>query len=314
MIQFKKEDIESKSTDELLKHFHESRFHHQDYISLAIEVLFERGLTRTILFEKKATQDLVNAICFDSDKHKNNYLQLVKEELEDRNYDVSSIPDIKNPETFSSVINARDKEIKSNLNSNYSSSNSNKTTFETETTAKIKNEYNSTERDTNFTQESKSEFSQNEKVGNKNKYVGLSIAAIIMVVIKLGLMYAREQADEKQNQKISEESRNNEKIQDFYEFKSETINLLFQTDGSLNQRLKSFEEAFEKMKLEDDGFKIGSIDELIRSERIEISKILKPYDDSSLVSNYGNSKVNDLKHEISERYFLEFNKILALYE
>jgi len=105
MIQFKKEDIESKSTDELLKDFHESRFHHQNYISLVIEVLYERGLTRTILFEKKATQDLVNAICFDSDKHKNNYLQLVKEELEDRNYDVSSIPDMGNKESYNAIIN-----------------------------------------------------------------------------------------------------------------------------------------------------------------------------------------------------------------
>jgi hypothetical protein len=105
MVKIKKEDIEIKTNSDLIRDFHESRFHHQDYISLAIEVLFERGLTRTILFEKKATQDLVNAICFDSDKHKNQYLQLVKEELEDRNYDVSSIPDIENKENYNARIN-----------------------------------------------------------------------------------------------------------------------------------------------------------------------------------------------------------------
>lgn len=89
MTQFKKEDIKLKSTDELLKYFHESRFHHQDYIPLVIEVLTARGLTRTILFEKKSTQDLVDIISLNSDKHNDQYLRLILLELEHRKNDVN---------------------------------------------------------------------------------------------------------------------------------------------------------------------------------------------------------------------------------
>jgi hypothetical protein len=113
MTQFKKEDIKSKSTDELLKDFHESRFHHQDYISLVIEVLIARGLTRTILFEKKATQDLVDIISLNSDKHNDQYLRLILLELEHRQNDVNSIHDIKKLHNYSS-INRKDNYFKSN--------------------------------------------------------------------------------------------------------------------------------------------------------------------------------------------------------
>jgi hypothetical protein len=203
MIQFKKEDIESKSTDELLKYFHESRFHHQDYISILIEVLYERGLTRTILFEKKSTQGLVNAICFDSDKHKNNYLQLAKEELVARDYDVSSIPDIHNPDTFSSVINGKEKEIPSKKNDFESE----KTSFESKINPNFPRKDNSSRSENNSTQSSSSNSFKNQNKSNNNKFVGLAGAALIVVIIKLGLMYAHnegEKADLKQDQRIHE--------------------------------------------------------------------------------------------------------------
>jgi hypothetical protein len=108
MIQFKKSDIEDKQTTELLKYLHESRFHHINYISLVIEVLFERGISRSDFFKSIKTDDLVNIICFDSKKHQIQYLQLVKEELTDRDYDVSSIPNIENEEHYQNSINGDD--------------------------------------------------------------------------------------------------------------------------------------------------------------------------------------------------------------
>ena len=64
--QSEKEDVKLKSTDELIKDFHESRSHNESYNSLVIDILFERRLKRTNLFEKIATEDLVDIILLNS--------------------------------------------------------------------------------------------------------------------------------------------------------------------------------------------------------------------------------------------------------
>lgn len=263
MTQFKKEDVQSKSKDELLKDFHESRFHHQDYISLVIDVLFERGLTRTILFEKKATQDLVDIISLNSDKHNDQYLRLTLLELEQRKYDVNSIPDIKKPDHYSS-LNRKDNYFKSNK-------------------------------------------------GISTAGIGL----IIVVVIKLALMYNRNNKDENTYQTSPEPFNQSEQLQNFDQFRSEFIQELFQTDGALNQRLISIKNYLEKTMSEDEKFTNQSLTEFVQSERIEIIEILSKLDiESTKIDNkYGiTGATAQLKQAITEKYFLEFDKILSLYE
>jgi hypothetical protein len=163
MIKIKREEVEIKSNSELLNDFHESRFHHKDYISTVISILLERGFTKSTLFDNKTTDELVVLICFDIDKHKEEYIQLVKEELENRNYNLNSIPDIKKQETFSAHINDR---IKPNDSSN-------------EENINAKRNYRKNEEDV-LTEEKKS-----------NKYKTAISALVIIGIIKLGLMYVR---------------------------------------------------------------------------------------------------------------------------
>ena len=151
MIEFDKNEISKKTNSELLKDLFESNFHNENYISLVIEILQEKGINTSEIFKNMQTDDLVVSYCFDREKYKLPYILLVKEELLNRNYDISTIPDIKDSKTFSSSINGP-------------------------------------------------EYYQNKSKGNNNKYIGVSIAAVIILVIKLGLMYVRKESNEKQNQ------------------------------------------------------------------------------------------------------------------
>ena len=198
MIEFDKNEISKKTNSELLKDLFESNFHNESYISLVIEILQEKGINTSEIFKNMQTDDLVVSYCFDRDKYKLPYILLVKEELLNRNYDISTIPDIKDSKTFSSSINGEVKKKKSNSNENYVSD-SFQTTFESDTDTDVLS--NSSKRyQTKLKQDTPSEYYQNESNGNNNKYIGVSIAAVIILAIKLGLMYVRKESNEKQNQ------------------------------------------------------------------------------------------------------------------
>jgi hypothetical protein len=98
--------ISEKPNNELLKELSESKFHQKEYIDYVIAVLKERNINESQIFENYKTDDLVVILCFDFEKHQIQYLELIKKELKNRNYNLESIPNIKDPKTFSPNINS----------------------------------------------------------------------------------------------------------------------------------------------------------------------------------------------------------------
>ena len=94
MIRFDENKVNLKSNEELLHELFESQFHNESYIELVIKILLNRGITTSDIFKDISTDDLVVSYCFDREKYKIPYIQLVKEELLNRNYDLSTIPDL----------------------------------------------------------------------------------------------------------------------------------------------------------------------------------------------------------------------------
>ena len=63
--------------------------------------------TTSDIFKDISTDDLVVSYCFDREKYKIPYIQLVKEELLNRNYDLSTIPDLTPKQEDIPVSNGR---------------------------------------------------------------------------------------------------------------------------------------------------------------------------------------------------------------
>ena len=107
MIRFDENKVNLKSNEELLHELFESQFHNESYIELVIKILLNRGITTSDIFKDISTDDLVVSYCFDREKYKIPYIQLVKEELLNRNYDLSTIPDLTPKQEDIPVSNGR---------------------------------------------------------------------------------------------------------------------------------------------------------------------------------------------------------------
>lgn len=106
MVEHTNTKISEKPNNELLKELAESKFYQKEYIDKVIAVLKERNINESQIFENYKTDDLVVILCFDFEKHQIQYLELIKKELKNRNYNLESIPNIKDPKTFSPNINS----------------------------------------------------------------------------------------------------------------------------------------------------------------------------------------------------------------
>jgi hypothetical protein len=275
MIVIKREDVEIKSNSELLNDFHESRFHHKDYISLSIVILLERGFTTTTLFDNKTTDEMVNIICFEIDKHKEEYINLVKEELINRNYNINSIPDIKKQETFSSHINDRIKPINS---SNEENTNTKRIYLEDEEDVLI--------------EEKKS-----------NKYKTAITALVIIGIIKLGLMYVRNKDEDNSKEQINKievqlygengilNSRVNSIKQylDSVKIASPTFTLSSESKNEFIQtEIDEIEKIFSKLNIENNDLLNKYISEFISRYKIEIERLLNSYSNTEVLNDSSN--------------------------
>lgn len=275
MIVIKREDVEIKSNSELLNDFHESRFHHKDYISTAIIILLDRGFTKSTLFDNKTTDELVNIICFEIDKHKEEYINLVKEELLNRNYNINSIPDIKKQETFSSHINDRIKPINS---SNEENTNTKRIYLEDEEDVLI--------------EEKKS-----------NKYKTAITALVIIGIIKLGLMYFRNKDEDNSKEQINKievqlygengilNSRVNSIKQylDSVKIASTTFTLSSESKNEFIQtEIDEIEKIFSKLNRENNDLLNKYISEFISRYKIEIERLLNSYSNKEVLNESSN--------------------------
>jgi hypothetical protein len=280
MIEFDKNEISKKTNSELLKDLFESNFHNENYITLVIEILQEKGINTSEIFKNMQTDDLVVSYCFDRDKYKLPYILLVKEELLNRNYDISTIPDIKDSKTFSSSINGEVKKKKSNSNENYVSD-SFQTTFESENdtnsnSSKISNNYD----------ESSSEFSNKES--HRNKYIGVSIAFLIVIVIKFGIKYGANESkikEEKQNQEIE--------------------TLVFEDNGIIDKQIDRYRHYLDSLKQENKEFKLSPEikKEFVTDEIERFEKILEGK----------NEKTLQFKYRFIDTYKSKLEELLNLY-
>lgn len=275
MIVIKREDVEIKSNSELLNDFHESRFHHKDYISTAISILLDRGFTKSTLFDNKTTDEMVNIICFEIDKHKEEYINLVKEELINRNYNINSIPDIKKQETFSSHINDRIKPINS---SNEENTNTKRIYLEDEEDVLI--------------EEKKS-----------NKYKTAITALVIIGIIKLGLMYVRNKDEDNSKEQINKievqlygengilNSRVNSIKQylDSVKIASPTFTLSSESKNEFIQtEIDEIEKIFSKLNIENNDLLNKYISEFISRYKIEIERLLNSYSNTEVLNDSSN--------------------------
>jgi hypothetical protein len=280
MVEFDKNEIAKKTNSELLKDLFESNFHNENYITLVIEILQEKGINTSEIFKNMQTDDLVVSYCFDREKYKLPYILLVKEELLNRNYDISTIPDIKDSKTFSSSINGEVKKKKSNSNENYVSD-SFQTTFESENdtnsnSSKISNNYD----------ESSSEFSNKES--HRNKYIGVSIAFLIVIVIKFGIKYGANESkikDEKQNQEIE--------------------TLVFEDNGIIDKQIDRYRHYLDSLKQENKEFKLSPEikKEFVTDEIERFEKILEGK----------NEKTLQFKYRFIDTYKSKLEELLNLY-
>jgi hypothetical protein len=227
-----------------------------------ISILLERGFTKSTLFDNKTTDELVVLICFDIDKHKEEYIQLVKEELENRNYNLNSIPDIKKQETFSAHINDR---IKPNDSSN-------------EENINAKRNYRKNEEDV-LTEEKKS-----------NKYKTAISALVIIGIIKLGLMYVR----------------NNDVDNSIEKEIYKTEILLY---GILKSRINSIKISLDSIKSTSPTFTLSSEskNEIIQTEMVELEKLFSKSDFKS------NDILINAINDYTLRYKIELERLLNSY-
>jgi hypothetical protein len=284
MIEFDKDEISKKTNSELLKDLFESNFHNENYITLVIEILQEKGINTSEIFKNMQTDDLVVSYCFDREKYKLPYILLVKEELLNRNYDISTIPDIKDSKTFSSSINGEVKKKKSNNNEN-SISDTFQRTFESENdtnsnSSKISNNYD----------ESSTEFSNKES--HRNKYIGISIAFLIVIVIKFGIKYGANEL--KINSKIKEEKQNQE---------IETV--VFEENGIIDKQIVRLRHYLDSLKQEDKEFKLSPEikKEFVTDEIERFEKILEGK----------NEKILQFKYRFIDTYKSKLEELLNLY-
>ncbi len=168
MIKYDKTEISRKSNQELLKDLFESNFHNETYIAIIIEILFERGITTSTIFEGYKTDDLVVIYCFDRKKHKIPFIALVKDELLYRNYDLSSIPDIESNTHFERPSKKVDI---------------------TETPEAPR--FNNSDTQDNYEEDSSKQ--------NFGKYIGAAIALVVIVSLKMFIKFGADNPDKRQN-------------------------------------------------------------------------------------------------------------------
>jgi len=169
MIKYDKTEISRKSNQELLKDLFESNFHNEAYIAIIIEILFERGITTSTIFEGYKTDDLVVIYCFDRKKYKIPFISLVKDELLNRNYDLASIPDIESNTHFERPSKKVDI---------------------TETPEAPR--FNNSDTQDNYEEDSTKQ--------NFGKYKGIAFALLVIVSIKMFIKFGGDKAEKRQNQ------------------------------------------------------------------------------------------------------------------